>query len=193
MAATGFDQGYDYWLYALAIMASKSLDPEQASRAREVLNRLLLGKYDDNQTAMATALGIKQPTLYAAVRGRKGIGGKVLAALFRIEPRAHAEIFGQMYDLPGDGVAVHVSEDIALTSGHAIDTKAMADEAVAMYAKDHGLPESAVAPLMVGIRQDPPSTLAYYRALANKMTEIRGDNFPRTKPVELEHTPRKKR
>lgn len=66
------------------------------------------------------------------------------------------------------------------------DSKAMADEAVEMLVDIDGLDPGVAAGLLVGIRLDPPSVKGFYKAARLK-------HAPRTRPDELEPTPRKRR
>lgn len=73
-------------------MATKSLGAKHNDVAREVLQRVLHARFNDDQTAMASAIGISQPFLSELLAGTKGVGGKTLAGLFMIDPGAASEI-----------------------------------------------------------------------------------------------------
>jgi transcriptional regulator with XRE-family HTH domain len=69
----------------LAILATKSLTKEQNDAARDRLRALLKTKYSGESVAFAKALGISQPFLSEVLSGKKGVGGKVLTGLAKLE------------------------------------------------------------------------------------------------------------
>lgn len=103
----------------MAIVPTKSLNPEQAKRGQAVLQRILRDRFGGSQTLMANAIGIKQPTLWAALNGRKGIGGKILVALHAFDPAAHAELVGGGADITNDFTAsAHVQTNPPAQTAH---------------------------------------------------------------------------
>lgn len=62
---------------------------------------------------MATELGIKQPTLWAALNGKKGIGGRILSALHVYDAAAHAEIFNAEANIVTGGLTASATGRVA--------------------------------------------------------------------------------
>ncbi len=87
-------------------MTSKSVAPEQAQVAREIVKRLLRERFDGNREELAKMMGIKLPTLSDIINGHKGVGGKSLSGLERVLPGAAGAVTSGKMELVEQAFAV---------------------------------------------------------------------------------------
>jgi len=83
----------------------KSLPRVENERVVSILKKLL-PHYDNNQTKLAAAIGIKQPSLSNIISGKTGVGNQALAGLSKLIGVAEYQIRSGAAVLAEDGRAL---------------------------------------------------------------------------------------
>ena len=154
-------------------LAARKVGPPRSVFEERV--QQLCQEHEVTQTALSEAAGFSHETL------RKWLEKAAIGDLRRTESlHKFAVHYKRSVEwLLGETMLVEVPPE-ALR----LDSKAMADEAVGMLVDIDGIEPRDAAALMVGIRLDPPSVKGFYKAARLK-------HAPRTRPEELDPSPRK--